>query len=132
MMTKPHFSFWIIAVAGLVWNLLGCLNYIAQTNPDTVAQMPEVYQVIIAGRPAWATAAFAIGVFGGAVGCILLLLRKRVALPVLVISLLGVIVTSVFTLTIVGVSPSTVLSLLVSGALLWYASISRRCDWLAA
>ena len=132
MMTKPHFSFWIIAVAGLVWNLLGCLNYIAQTNPDTVAQMSEVYQVIIAGRPAWATAAFAIGVFGGAVGCILLLLRKRVALPVLVISLLGVIVTSVFTLTIVGVSPSTVLSLLVSGALLWYASISRRCDWLAA
>ena len=132
MMTKPHFSFWIIAVAGLVWNLLGCLNYIAQTNPDTVAQMPEVYQVIIAGRPAWATAAFAIGVFGGAVGCILLLLRKRVALPVLVISLLGVIVTSVFTLTIVGVSPSTLLSLLVSGALLWYASISRRCDWLAA
>ena len=132
MMTKPHFSFWIIAVAGFVWNLLGCLNYIAQTNPDTVAQMSEVYQVIIAGRPAWATAAFAIGVFGGAVGCILLLLRKRVALPVLVISLLGVIVTSVFTLTIVGVSPSTVLSLLVSGALLWYASISRRCDWLAA
>jgi hypothetical protein len=128
---KPHFSFWFIAAAGLVWNLLGCLNYITQSNPDTVAQMPEVYQVIIDGRPAWATAGFAIGVFGGAVGCILLLLRKRVAFPVLIVSLLGIIVTSIFTVSIVGLVPSMVLSVLVGGALLWYASIARRVGWLS-
>lgn len=126
----PHFSFWIIAVAGLVWNLLGCLNYIAQSNPETVAQMPEVYQVIIAGRPAWATAGFGIGVFGGAVGCILLLLRKPVALPVFCLSLAGIVVTGVFTLNIVGVVPSMLLSVLIGGALLWYASIARRAEWL--
>lgn len=132
MMTgvRPHFSFWILAGAGLVWNLLGCLNYITQSNPETVAQMPEVYQVIIAGRPSWATAAFAIGVFGGAVGCILLLMRKGVAFPVLILSLVGVIFTSIFTTTIVGMVSSTVFSVLVSAALLWYASIARRVGWL--
>ena len=127
---KPHFSFWIVAAAGLLWNLMGCLNFVTQANPDTVAQMPEVYQVIIAGRPAWATAGFAIGVFGGAVGCILLLLRKRVALPLLVLSLAGIALTAVFTLNIVGIVPSMVLSFLVGCALLWYASIARRTGWL--
>ncbi|MEO9517805.1 MAG: hypothetical protein ABJH45_09610 [Paracoccaceae bacterium] len=128
--TKPHFSFWLIASAGLLWNLMGCLNFTVQSNPETVAQMPEIYQLIIAGRPGWATGGFAIGVFGGAVGCILLLLRKKVALSIFVLSLMGIIVTSVFTLSVVGLTPSLILSVLVGAALLWYASIARRSGWL--
>ena len=127
---KPHFSFWIVAALGLVWNLVGCLNYVAQTNPDVVAQMPDVYQVIINGRPAWATAAFAIAVFGGAVGCILLLLRRRVAIGVLVLSLIGIIGTAVFTAMLIGLVPSVMMSFLVGAALLWYATIAQRKDWL--
>ena len=129
-LVKPHFSFWIVAALGLVWNLVGCLNYVVQTNPDVVAQMPEVYQVIINGRPAWATAAFAIAVFGGAVGCILLLLRRRVAIGVLVLSLIGIIGTAVFTAMLIGLVPSVMMSFLVAAALLWYATIAQRKDWL--
>lgn len=109
---------------------MGCLNYITQFNPDAVSRMPEVYQIIIAGRPAWATGAFAIAVFGGAVGCILMLLRRRVAFPLLALSFVGVLVTGYFTLRVIGFEPSTALSLLVAGALLWYASIVRRFGWL--
>lgn len=127
---KPHFSFWVVAVLGLVWNLMGCLNYIMQSNPDTVAQMPEVYQLLISERPAWATMAFAIAVFGGAVGCILLLLRRRVAVPVFVLSLVGIFATAVFTFMLVGMVPSMMLSLLVGAALLWYSTIARRSGWL--
>lgn len=127
---KPHFSYWIIAIAGLVWNLMGCLNYITQTNADNVARMPEIYQVIIAGRPTWATAAFAIAVFGGAVGCILLLLRNRMTLPVLALSFAGVVVTAWFMFNVVGLVPSIMLSVLVSAGLLWYVSIVRRFNWL--
>lgn len=127
---KPHFSFWFVAASGLVWNLMGCLNYVVQSNPASVAQMPETYQVIIAGRPAWATAAFAVAVFGGAAGCILLLLRKRVALSVLILSFAGVVLTGVFTLNVIGLVPSTTLAVLAGGALLWYASIVHRWGWL--
>jgi hypothetical protein len=127
---KPHFSFWIIVAAGLFWNLMGCLNYVFQTNPENVAQMPEVYQVIIMGRPAWATAAFAIAVFGGAVGCILLLMRNRMALAILALSFAGIIGTAWFTLKVVGPVPSMLLSILVGAALLWYATIVRRFHWL--
>ena len=129
-MQKPHLSFWIVAIAGLIWNLMGSMNYIMQTNPETVAQMPDVYQMIINGRPPWATAGFAIAVFGGSVGCILLLLRKNVAVPVFMLSLAGIVLTVIHATMLVGMVPSSVLSVLVGGALLWYATIARRKNWL--
>ncbi len=129
-LAKPHFSFWIFAAVGLLWNLMGCLNYIMQANADVVAQMPELYQAIIAARPAWATAAFAIAVFGGAVGCILLLLRRRVASAAFVVSLIATAGQSVFTLRLAGAAPSLVMVVLVGVALLWYSSIARRSGWL--
>ena len=129
-MQKPHLSFWIVAIAGLIWNLMGSMNYIMQSNPETVAQMPDVYQMIINGRPSWATAGFAIAVFGGSVGCILLLLRKNVAVPVFMLSLAGIVLTVIHATMLVGMVPSSVLSVLVGGALLWYATIARRKNWL--
>jgi len=127
---KPHLSFWIVAIAGLIWNLMGSMNYIMQTNPETVAQMPDVYQMIINGRPSWATGGFAIAVFGGSVGCILLLLRKNVAVPVFMLSLAGIVLTVIHATMLVGMVPSSILSVLVGGALLWYATIARRKNWL--
>jgi hypothetical protein len=130
-MNKPHYTFWVVAVAGLLWNLAGCMNYIMQTNSDSVAQMPEVYQLIINNRPAWATGSFAVAVFAGAVGCILLLLRRQVAVYLFVLSLLGIIGTAAFTMIVSGVVPVMVLTLLIGAALLWYATIVRRFGWLA-
>ena len=129
-LTKPHFTFWIAAALGLVWNLMGCMNYIVQTNPVTVAQMPEVYQLIINARPSWATAGFAVGVFGGAVGCILLLLRQRVAVAVFILSLAGIVLTVLSSILLIGFALAEVFSVLVACALLWYASIAQRAGWL--
>lgn len=129
-MQKPHLSFWVIAIVGLFWNLMGSMNYIMQTNPETVAQMPDVYQMIINGRPSWATGGFAIAVFGGSVGCILLLLRKNVAVPVFMLSLAGIVLTVIHATMLVGMVSSSILSVLVGGALLWYATIARRKNWL--
>ena len=129
-MTKPHFSFWIISGLGLVWSLMGCLNFISQMNEEVVAQLPELYQLIIKSRPLWATAAFAVAVFGGAVGCILLLLRRRVATQVLLVSLLGIVLTLIQTVPVVGMAPSALLALLVGAALFWYSTIAARAKWL--
>jgi hypothetical protein len=101
-----------------------------QMNPDSVAQMPEVYQLIINGRPAWATGCFAVAVFGGAVGCILMLLRRQVAVYLFVLSLLGIIGTSAFTVMVAGIDPVMIMTLLIGAALLWYCTIARRSGWL--
>jgi hypothetical protein len=58
-------------------------------------------------------------------------MRKKMAFPVLAISFAGIVVTAWFTFSVVGAVPSMVLSILIGAALLWYASIVRRFNWLA-
>ncbi len=87
-----HWSFWVIGAVGLIFNLMGCMNYISQMNAENVASMPDLYRAIVENRPAWGTGAFAIAVFGGALGCLLLLLRKSVAIYVFVVALVGTVV----------------------------------------
>ena len=132
--SQPKISYWVIAALGLVWSLMGCLNYIVQTNPETMTQMPEKYQALIASRPAWATAAFAIAVFGGAVGCILLLLRRKVAVHIFVASLLGVTLTMVQAVIFAGFAPQVLVqtgsSLIVAAVLVWVAWAAKARGWL--
>ncbi len=88
----------MIGAVALIWNVMGVINFFAQMNPDMLAAYRESERAIIEGRPAWATGAFAIAVFGGALGCLLLLLRKSAACYLFIASLLGVIVTMIHTL----------------------------------
>ena len=101
-----------------------------QTNPEFVASMPETHRAIIEGRPLWATAGFGIGVFGGAIACVLLMLRMPSAVPVFAISLLAIILTMVHTVD-VAMSPidfsvgeiaiMVVAPIIVAIGLLWFA-----------
>lgn len=126
----PPFIFWAIAVVGLLWNLIGCWNYIVQSDPEAVARMPEIYRLIVENRPGWATAGFAVSVFGGAVGAILLLLRRKVAVGVFALSLLGSAVTFYFTVRVLGIEPATLSALLMSSALMLFAVVVSRKGWL--
>ena len=96
----PRCLFWTDCVLGVVWNAGGAANYLMQTNPDFVSTLPASHQTLIAERPAWATAGFALGVFGGVLGCVLLMGRRRLAEPVLLLSLLGIGLTAVYTLNL--------------------------------
>ena len=87
-----HWSFWAIGTVALIWNVMGIMNFFMQMKAGMLAEMPESQRAIIESRPAWATGAFAIAVFGGALGCLLLLLRKSAAFYLFIASLLGVIV----------------------------------------
>lgn len=82
-----------VAIVALLWNLLGCMAYLSDVmlKPEDVAKLPAAQQALYAARPAWSVAATAFAVWGGALGCLGLILRKRWATPVLIVSLLGVI-----------------------------------------
>jgi hypothetical protein len=95
---KPPAWFWIVAVVALVWNLMGVMAYIGQaymTDADLNA-LPEAEQALYVNYPAWATAAFAIAVFGGTIAAIALLLRKKIAKTLFLISLIGIIVQMIY------------------------------------
>ncbi len=133
-----HWSFWAIGAVALIWNVMGGINFLVQMNSDALTAYPEAARAIIEGRPAWATGGFAIAVFGGALGCLLLLLRKSVAYYLFIASLLGVIVTMIHT---VGIASSTLdfsafeilmmilMPLVVAAFLIWYAKQAESTGW---
>lgn len=96
--TKPTTAFWIIAILGLLWNLVGANQYVQQaykTKAFTAMYTPEQLE-LINNMPAWATAAFALAVFGGVFGCLLLLLKRKQAVLLFQVSLLGIIVQTIY------------------------------------
>jgi hypothetical protein len=92
--SNPPRSFYLIGGFALLWNLLGVMAYVGQVTmtEEVLNSLPEAQRLLYETVPSWATAAFAIAVNGGALGCLLLLLRKALATPVLIASLAGVIV----------------------------------------
>ncbi|MDJ0646234.1 MAG: hypothetical protein QNJ57_09670 [Flavobacteriaceae bacterium] len=96
--TKPPVWFWIVSVVALLWNGMGVNNYIQQAyrTEGFIAQVTPEQLAIIETRPAWATAAFAIAVFSGLLGSLLLLLRKRFASPLLIISFITALLTQIW------------------------------------
>lgn len=92
-MERPPKWFTPVAVVALLWNLFGCAAYLmdVRLTPDDVAKMSAAQQAMYAVRPAWSVGATALAVWCGALGCIALLLRKRWALPLFLLSLFGVL-----------------------------------------
>ncbi len=135
-----RWSFWAIGAVTLIWNVMGVINFLVQMNAHALASFPESHRAIVEGRPAWATGAFAIAVFGGALGCLLLLLRKPAAYYLFIASLLGVVVQLIHTLGIasstIGFSPfeiSTIIlmPLVVAAFLTWYSKWAERKGWIS-
>jgi hypothetical protein len=86
-----------VTILALLWNLLGCAAYLSDVmlTPEDIARMSPAQQALYAARPAWAVAATATAVWGGAAGCLGLILRKRWAMPLLIVSLAGLIIQDV-------------------------------------
>ncbi|CAL2101015.1 conserved membrane protein of unknown function [Tenacibaculum sp. 190130A14a] len=90
---KPTTLFWVIGIFALIWNAMGVMAYIGQaymTN-EMLAALPEAERALYENVPAWVTAAFAIAVFGGTLGCIVLLLKKKLAKSLFLVSLIAII-----------------------------------------
>ncbi len=135
-----HWSFWIIGAVALIWNLMGIMNLFMQMNADALATMPEAQRAIIEGRPAWATGAFAIAVFGGALGSLLLLLRKSAAFYLFIASLLGMLVHMIPYLGMAGstidfgpfeISMYILMPLVVAAFLIWYSKHAKSKGWIS-
>ncbi len=132
-----HWSFWAIGAVALIWNVMGVINFFVQMNPDVLTAYRESEREIVEGRPAWATGGFAIAVFGGALGCLLLLLRKSAAYYLFIASLLGVIVTMTHILgvgidfglgEILGI---ILMPLVVAAFLIWYSKWAESKGWIS-
>jgi peptidoglycan/LPS O-acetylase OafA/YrhL len=139
--SKPPIWFWVVSVIALIWNLMGVMAYLGQAymSDDVLNALPEAEQALYRDTPAWATASFAIAVWGGALGCLFLLLRKRWAKPVLLVSLIGIIVQMVYNIFISKASEvygpggaiMPIIVIVIGIFLVWFSKKSHREGWIS-
>lgn len=91
---KVSMWFTIVTVLAIIWNAMGVMAYIMDVmlTGEDIAKMSEVEQNLRFATPSWAKSAFAIAVFGGLLGSVLLLVKKALAFPVLIMSFIAIIV----------------------------------------
>lgn len=81
--SKAPIWFWAAAASGLIWNVYGVYQFagtFSQTEESLMAAgMNSEQATVYFALPAWITVVFAVGVFAGLTGSMLLLMRKTVA-----------------------------------------------------
>jgi hypothetical protein len=85
---------WIVGILALLWNAFGCYDYLMTetANAAYLKQVPAEMLTYIDSLPAWTTAFWALGVWGGLIGAVLLLMRSRYSVWAFALSLIGAIV----------------------------------------
>ncbi len=134
--TKPPVWFWIVSVLALIWNGMGVMAYLARAyaTDEMIAALPEEQQAeFLVEHPTWYTAAFAIAVFAGALGCIALLLRKKIAYILFVLSGLSAIIQHIYLFMNVDI-PSMVMPIMIIVVclfLIWFSKNSISKGWIS-
>lgn len=132
--------FTVCAVIALVWNMLGLLAFISHImiTPEMIAELPAEQQPLYQDIPVWVTAAFALAVIGGCLGCVLLIMRKSLAKIVLIASLIGVIAQNIHSFFIIDsiavFGPTSVIMpimvIIIGMALILMANKGQQNNWL--
>jgi len=90
---RARWHLWVVGIVALLWNAMGAFDYLmtetknqAYMSQFTAEQLEYFYSF-----PAWAVSGWAIAVWGGVLGSVLLLLRRALAYWVFIISFFGLI-----------------------------------------
>lgn len=89
---------WVIGALALLWNAMGALDYfLSQSKNEAYMEMftPEQLEFFY-NFPSWSIAMWPIAVWGGALGCIFLLLRNKLAVCVFLVSLICMALNTIY------------------------------------
>lgn len=135
----PKSYYWIVGIVFL-WDLSGVGAYLSTVmmTPEALAALPDAERELMENAPAWTTGAFAIAVFGGIVGTLLMLMKKAIALPVLIVALAAVAVNMFYTwfmtdaADVYGAAQAVlaVVVFAVAAFIVWYANSAKAKGWI--
>jgi hypothetical protein len=95
---KPNVLFWIIGVMSLLWNGMGVNAYLqyAFKTEASIAELNAEQIALMEGMPMWYTALFALAIFAGLIGAVILLLRKKMAISFFIVSFMCATINQVY------------------------------------
>jgi hypothetical protein len=100
-LAKTPWHLWLIGVIAVLFNSIGVFDFVmsmaqgakyqasAGMTPDQIAHYQHM--------PSWMTVVWAVGVLGAFLASILLLLRRKLAFPVFVLSLAAFLISLLYT-----------------------------------
>src|SRR5689334_558573 len=129
--------YWVAAVLSLLFMAMGCFGYIMTVTADPVT-LPVDQRNLIEAQPTWMIAVYAIAVWVGLIGTIMLLMRRKLAVPLLLVSLVCAIGTFLPYLVVPAVKDLVttndiavaVVVVLITGTIYSFARHSRQRGWL--
>lgn len=125
------------AIASLLFMLLGCAVFLLDVSADP-ATMPLDQRAAHDAQPLWLTLVYGAAVWAGALGALLLILRRRIAERLLLVSLVAVAIWLAGLLLVprlrdlLGTDDITVAVVvtILTWTIYWFARNSRRRGWL--
>jgi hypothetical protein len=128
--------FWLVAGLAVLWEAMGVASYVGQAYQLT--PMDENQRRLVASTPAWVTGVYAVAVFSGLAGALGLVLRRRWATALLVLSLVAatlqfgwvILFSDASRLLGPGSLVLPVVIMLVAALLVAFARSADRSGWL--
>jgi hypothetical protein len=129
--------YWFGAAASLLFMLIGCAVFGMHLYTDP-ATLPLDQRAMFDAEPKWVTMVLGVASIVGAVGAVMLLLRRKTAVPLLLVSLIGAIVwfLGIFAAAqlrdLLGTNEIAVLigAVALTWTIFWFARHSRQRGWL--
>ncbi len=127
----------IAAIASLLFMALGCAMYVMHVTADPES-IPLDQRAAYAAEPLWATAANAVAVWVGLLGAVMLVLRRKLAQPLLLVSVIAVLVWLAGLILVPGLREAisandlavAVVVAAITWTIFWFARHSRQRGWL--
>lgn len=96
---KTPWHLWVVGIVSLLWNAMGVVDFtMTQTNNEVwLKNFPPDQLAYIHAFPLWSVVAWGLGTWGSFLGSVLLLARQGLAFHLFAASLLGALLTSLYT-----------------------------------
>lgn len=125
------------AIASLLFMLIACAGYLLTVTADP-ATLPIDQQAMLAAQPWWMMAAYGVAVWAGLAGTVMLVLRRKLAQPLLLVSLVAAAVTFLPYAVVPAVRDNVstndiaaaVIVLAITWTIFWFARHSQQRGWL--
>jgi hypothetical protein len=139
---KAPWHLWVVGIVGILWNGFGGYDYVmTNTGGEAYLRSMNVDEAMIGyvmAMPAWMTGVWAIGVWGGLIGVVLLLLRRKWALYAFAASLAGFLTSLLYYYAlsngaeVMGMESRWLNGAILAGCLffLWYAWFATKRGYL--
>jgi hypothetical protein len=127
----------IAAIASVLFMLVGCVGFVLDRMTDP-SSLPLDQRTVVLARPLWSLVAYGLAVWVGLAGAVLLVMKRKLAEPLLLVSLMAAIFTFLPYAVVPGVRDNVstndiafaLVILAITWTIFWFARHSRQRGWL--